>query len=139
MPRLSPTRLSGARATSGPARLSIAYAAPARATQVMRGTFKAEAPNDKVNDFTGQLCLDGQSPVLVSRINCMLRGAQLRSTSWIYGLVISCGRETKANFGSKDAVVKFPTTLKMLNKDIQARAFLSRAALHCRRERERER
>ena len=47
------------------------------------GTFNAEPPNDKVNDYQGQLCLPGQEPVMVARQNVMLRGSQLKSTAWV--------------------------------------------------------
>ena len=70
----------------------------------------------QVNDYLGQLHLKGQPPVLVQRINCLLRGSQLRSTSWVYGLVLSTGRDTKANFGSGAVQMKQPTTLRLLNE-----------------------
>lgn len=93
--------------------------APATVAGVLRnGIFRAEAPNDKVNDFSGQLQLEGHAPLIVARQNIMLRGTQLRSTSWIYGLVLATGRETKANFGSKGARVKHPTTLRLFGNDL---------------------
>ena len=78
--------------------------------------------------FTGLLTLDGHEPVLVTRQNVLLRGCQvrdrpsssgplhslpllrsrcarsglsleqLRSTSWVYALVVAAGSQTKANF-----------------------------------------
>ena len=95
-------------------------AEPATCLKALRGaTFRAEPPNDKVNDFTGLLFLEGQEPVLVTPQNMLLRGTQLRSTSWVYALVVATGRDTKANFAtSSAAVVKFPTTLRRLNVDI---------------------
>lgn len=87
--------------------------------RALRGaTFRAEAPNDKVNDFTGLLCLPDREPVLVTRQNMLLRGAQLRSTSWVFALVVATGRETKANFGPNTVGRKYPTTLFKLNADL---------------------
>ena len=63
-------------------------------------TFRAEAPNDKVNDFMGQLCLRGQEPALLSRDNMLLRGCQLRNTEWVLGLVVTCGTHTKICFSA---------------------------------------
>jgi magnesium-transporting ATPase (P-type) len=61
--------------------------------KALRGaTFRAEPPNDKVNDFTGLLFLEGQEPVLVTPQNMLLRGTQLRSTRWVYALVVATGR-----------------------------------------------
>ena len=57
-----------------------------------------EAPNDKVNDFLGKMCLKGHAHTLVSEENLLLRGCQLRNTDWCYGLVIACGTDTKVNF-----------------------------------------
>lgn len=85
----------------------------------LRGaTFQAEAPNDKVNDFTGLLTLKGGEPILITPSNMLLRGCQLRSTSWVYALVVATGRDTKANFGTDAQLVKHSTTLKSLNYDI---------------------
>ena len=52
-----------------------------------------------------------QEPVLLSRDNMLLRGCQLRNCSYVLGLVVSTGRETKINFGSKALVQKTGRTV----------------------------
>eukprot|EP00966_Prymnesium_polylepis_P192119 4452139-Prymnesium_polylepis.1 len=83
------------------------------------GHFLSEAPNDKVNDFSGQLCLSGKDPTLVQRQNVCLRGCQLRSTDWMLGLVVFTGTDTKANYGADlNAKPKAANTIRMLNRDL---------------------
>ena len=65
---------------------------------LLKGEVRQEAPNDKVNDCLGQLCLEGQEPVMLSRDNMLLRGCQLRNTEWVLGLVVASGVHTKINF-----------------------------------------
>ena len=64
----------------------------------LRGTVRCEAPNDKVNDFMGQVQLDGRDPAMVDETNVLLRGCMLQNTEWILGLVLSTGIDTKINF-----------------------------------------
>ena len=73
-----------------------------------------------MNDFLGQLCLEGHEPVMLSRDNMLLRGCQLRNTDWVWGLVLATGTDTKITFtGSGDAAkVKVGHTMQMVNVDI---------------------
>jgi magnesium-transporting ATPase (P-type) len=50
-----------------------------------------------------QLCLDGREPVMLGRINVLLRGCQLRNTEWVLGLVLSTGTDAKINFSEETA------------------------------------
>mmetsp|Transcript_11735 Transcript_11735/g.26427 ORF Transcript_11735/g.26427 Transcript_11735/m.26427 type:complete len:1004 (+) Transcript_11735:1-3012(+) len=87
--------------------------------RVIAGEVWVENPNDKVNDFTGQLRLDGQEPVLLNQNMMLLRGCQLRTTDWVLCLVISCGFETKINYGGlKQDAPKVGMVAKRVNKDI---------------------
>jgi len=63
-----------------------------------RGTVRCEPPNDKVNDFVGQLALVGKDPVMIDESNVLLRGCMLQNTDYILGLVLSTGIETKINY-----------------------------------------
>ena len=66
----------------------------------LAGELRCEEPNDKVNDFVGELCL-ARPPagvgdkIAISPVNILLRGCQLQNTDWVLGLVITCGNETK--------------------------------------------
>ncbi|KAL1521781.1 hypothetical protein AB1Y20_021434 [Prymnesium parvum] len=85
----------------------------------LRGHVLTETPNDKVNDFSGQLCLEGHAPVLLARQNVCLRGCQLRSTDWVLGLVVFTGVDTKSNYSAgKAPKPKRAHTLRMLNRDL---------------------
>ena len=75
-----------------------ASCAPRELRAKLRGFVRCEEPNDKVNDITAQLCLEGQPRVLLSEDNFLLRGCQLRNTEWVLGLVVSCGVHTKIHF-----------------------------------------
>ena len=62
-----------------------------------------EAPNGNIEQYDatfapaneeGEL-LEGESPTALSRENMLLRGIQLRNTSWAVGVVIATGEDTK--------------------------------------------
>ena len=84
---------------------------PAKLRQLLRGTVRCEEPNDKVNDITAQLCLDGEAPVLLSQDNFLLRGCQLRNTDYVLGLVIAAGVHTKINFTPASLLAGQPQTV----------------------------
>ena len=94
-----------------------------RLHELLKGAYVAcEAPNDKVNDFSGQLYLEGHDPSFLQRENMLLRGCQLRNTDWALGLVVSTGTDAKINFTkpgerSRDRV-KVGNTMRLLNRDI---------------------
>ena len=101
---------------------------------VLRGHVRCEAPDDKVNDFTGQLVLesaeDGQTErCVVSEENLMLRGSQLVHTKWALGVVVACGMDSKIEFGRAKGseATKTGHTTALMNRDIYAMvAWLSR-------------
>jgi len=97
----------------------LAGVEPQHLANKLEGSMYVEAPNDKVNDFMGQLCLAGREPLLVTQQNMLLRGCQLRATDWVYGLVVSTGKQTKIDFatghGSKP---KRSTTVRKLHKHV---------------------
>ena len=110
-PRATVEALSGAGERSG--------AEASEIQRVLSGYVLTEAPNEKVNDFTGQLFLDGAKPQLLDRQILLLRGCQLRSTDWILGLVMYTGRDTKANYGGEFTTkMKRANTLRLLNRDL---------------------
>ena len=97
--------------------------APNRLRELLKGAYVAcEAPNDKVNDFSGQLYLQGQDPQILARENMLLRGCQLRNTDWALGLVVATGVDAKINYkGDGDArreQIKMSSTFKTMNADI---------------------
>ncbi|CAG8563411.1 1479_t:CDS:10 [Cetraspora pellucida] len=67
-------------------------------TSRLRGYIKSEKPNDSLYTYDGLLVMEtphGQKQVPLDPTQLLLRGAQLRNTSWIYGIVVFTGHETK--------------------------------------------
>ena len=64
----------------------------------LKGSCRCEKPNDKVNDFTGELDLVGSKPLILTPTNMLLRGCMLMNTEWALGLVVSSGNDTKVHF-----------------------------------------
>jgi phospholipid-transporting ATPase len=70
----------------------------------LAGILKCEQPNNRLYNYDGTLGLnlDGKTkdfPLDPSKL--LLRGAQLRNTSWIYGIVVFTGHETKLMLNSR--------------------------------------
>ena len=69
------------------------------------GSIQCEQPNNRLYNYDGTLHLnlaDGKQrsfPLDPSKL--LLRGAQLRNTSWIYGIVVFTGHETKLMLNSR--------------------------------------
>lgn len=70
----------------------------------IRGRLRSEQPNNSLYTFEGTLVLEtgtggfsGPSERLVplSPDQLLLRGAQIRNTPWVYGVVVFTGHETK--------------------------------------------
>jgi magnesium-transporting ATPase (P-type) len=90
---------------------------PSALRSALRGaTLRCEQPNDKVNDITAQLCLEGRPPTLVSEDNFLLRGCQLRNTEWVFGLVATTGVQTKIQYlpGAEHVGIPQPWHVKLM-------------------------
>ena len=65
----------------------------------LRGSLRCEQPNNSLYTFEGTLDLVNEQgtpkQVPLGPDQVLLRGAQLRNTPWIYGLVVYTGHETK--------------------------------------------
>ncbi|OXB81390.1 UNVERIFIED_CONTAM: hypothetical protein H355_001607 [Colinus virginianus] len=82
------------------------------------GRIECEGPNRHLYDFTGTLRLDGQSPVPVGPDQILLRGAQLRNTQWVLGIVVYTGFDTKLMQNSTKAPLKRSNVEKVTNMQI---------------------
>ena len=83
----------------------------------LAGELRCEEPNDKVNDFVGELHLDGGAKVPIGPTNMLLRGCVLHNTEWVLGLVVATGTDTKINHGSiASSMQKHSIVSKTLNK-----------------------
>lgn len=65
----------------------------------LRGSLRSEQPNNSLYTFEGtlELLTDMGTPkqVPLGPDQLLLRGAQIRNTPWLYGLVVFTGHETK--------------------------------------------
>ncbi|KQK74083.1 hospholipid-transporting ATPase IB [Amazona aestiva] len=82
------------------------------------GRIECEGPNRHLYDFVGNLRLDGQSPVPVGPDQILLRGAQLRNTQWVLGIVVYTGHDTKLMQNSTKAPLKRSNVEKVTNMQI---------------------
>ncbi|KAH9261482.1 hypothetical protein BASA81_000138 [Batrachochytrium salamandrivorans] len=64
-------------------------------SQRLVGTVVCESPNSHLDTFSGNLSLATGQEVPLSLKNILLRGCVVRSTDFVYGLVINAGHDTK--------------------------------------------
>ena len=94
--------------TASETNLKIKQAHPATASltnphaaSMLRGHLLSEAPNDSLYTYDGTFHLSSSMPgaaptkIPVGPNQMLLRGAQLRNTEWVYGVVVNAGHETK--------------------------------------------
>lgn len=71
----------------------------------MQGVIKSEQPNNRLYTYDGTLSLElnnGTTKNLpLDPGQMLLRGAQLRNTSWVYAVVVFTGHETKLMLNSR--------------------------------------
>ena len=60
-----------------------------------------EEPSPIIHKFSGVISRDGQDFVSISEKNFALRGSILRNTTFVIGIVVYVGTETKAHMNSK--------------------------------------
>ncbi|XP_032231937.1 phospholipid-transporting ATPase IA isoform X2 [Nematostella vectensis] len=72
----------------------------------MQGRVECEGPNNRLYDFVGNIALTGKKPVPLSADQVLLRGAQLRNTQWVFGLVAYTGHDSKLMQNSTAAPIK---------------------------------
>jgi len=76
---------------------TVHYTSP-EAVQQFAGYLRSEQPNSSLYTYEGTLISQGgggEKTIPMSPEQMLLRGAQLRNTSWMYGLVVFTGHETK--------------------------------------------
>ena len=83
--------------------------------QKLSGSVECEQPNRHLYEFNGVLKKTDESAQPLGPDQILLRGAMLRNTSWIYGLVIYTGHETKLMRNSTKAPLKRSSVDKTTN------------------------
>ncbi|KAJ7335113.1 hypothetical protein JRQ81_013054 [Phrynocephalus forsythii] len=78
------------------------------------GEITCEAPNNKLNQFRGNLAFRGQVYPLDNE-NMLLRGCTVRNTDWCFGLVIFAGPDTKLMQNSGRTTFKRTSIERLMN------------------------
>ncbi|CAO3590835.1 unnamed protein product [Absidia cylindrospora] len=88
----------------------------------LHGVVKSEQPNNRLYNYDGTLALsgDGTKPkdLALDPNKLLLRGAQLRNTSWIYGVAIFTGHESKLMLNSSKKPTKTSNVARITNRNI---------------------
>nr|XP_033791803.1 phospholipid-transporting ATPase ID-like isoform X2 [Geotrypetes seraphini]XP_033791812.1 phospholipid-transporting ATPase ID-like isoform X2 [Geotrypetes seraphini]XP_033791822.1 phospholipid-transporting ATPase ID-like isoform X2 [Geotrypetes seraphini]XP_033791829.1 phospholipid-transporting ATPase ID-like isoform X2 [Geotrypetes seraphini]XP_033791838.1 phospholipid-transporting ATPase ID-like isoform X2 [Geotrypetes seraphini] len=78
------------------------------------GEVRCEAPNNKLDKFTGTLTYQGQKHSLDNE-KILLRGCTLRNTDWCFGIVIFAGPDTKLMQNSGKTSLKRTRIDRLMN------------------------
>lgn len=63
--------------------------------QMLKGSIYCQLPDNNINYWQAKIYLNKNSPISLSIQNLLLKGSFLRANSWILGIVVHVGRETK--------------------------------------------
>ncbi|XP_044460987.1 phospholipid-transporting ATPase 1-like [Mangifera indica] len=81
------------------------------------GLIKCEKPNRNIYGFQANMDIDGKR-LSLGPSNIVLRGCELKNTSWALGVVVYAGRETKAMLNSSGAPSKRSWLETRMNSEI---------------------
>ncbi|KAI4463660.1 putative phospholipid-transporting atpase [Holotrichia oblita] len=84
----------------------------------LSGTIECEPPNRHLYEFTGVLKRSDELPQPLRPDQILLRGAMLRNTAWVYGVVVYTGHETKLMRNAMKAPLKRSSIDKLTNYQI---------------------
>ena len=84
----------------------------------LTGTVECELPNRHLYDFVGNIRPSGRLAIPLGPDQLLLRGAMLRNTKWIFGIVIYTGHETKLMLNSTTAPLKRSNVERVTNHQI---------------------
>ncbi|XP_009988041.1 PREDICTED: phospholipid-transporting ATPase IA-like, partial [Tauraco erythrolophus] len=84
----------------------------------LSGRIECESPNRHLYDFVGNIRLDGHGTVPLGSDQILLRGAQLRNTQWVHGIVVYTGHDTKLMQNSTSPPLKMSNVERITNIQI---------------------
>ncbi|XP_060936044.1 phospholipid-transporting ATPase IA [Limanda limanda] len=84
----------------------------------LSGRMECESPNRHLYEFVGNMRLDRHSTMALSPDQILLRGAQLRNTQWIHGVVVYTGHDTKLMQNSTRPPLKLSNVERITNFQI---------------------
>lgn len=82
------------------------------------GHLECELPHAHLYEFVGTILSHQTESYPVGTDQLLLRGALLRNTKWIFGLVVYTGHETKFMLNSTKVLLKRSTVERVVNKQI---------------------
>lgn len=86
---------------------------------MLQGKINSEQPNSSLYTYEGTLYVNGKE-ISLDPDQLILRGAILRNTQWIYGVVVFTGHETKLMRNATAAPIKITNVEKIINVQIIA-------------------
>ncbi|XP_068181083.1 phospholipid-transporting ATPase IA isoform X4 [Antennarius striatus] len=84
----------------------------------LSGRMECESPNRHLYEFVGNIRLDRHSTVPLGPDQILLRGAQLRNTQWVHGVVVYTGHDTKLMQNSTRPPLKLSNVERITNFQI---------------------
>ncbi|KAI9541511.1 Phospholipid-transporting ATPase IA [Dissostichus eleginoides] len=84
----------------------------------LSGKMECESPNRHLYEFVGNLRLEGHSTIPLGPDQILLRGAQLRNTQWVHGVVVYTGHDTKLMQNSTRPPLKLSNVERITNFQI---------------------
>ncbi|XP_078072910.1 putative phospholipid-transporting ATPase IA isoform X3 [Mustelus asterias] len=84
----------------------------------LSGKLECESPNRHLYDFVGNIRFDGKSTFPLGQDQILLRGAQLRNTQWVHGIVVYTGHDTKLMQNTTQAPLKLSNVERITNVQI---------------------
>ncbi|XP_039280829.1 phospholipid-transporting ATPase IA isoform X2 [Nilaparvata lugens] len=91
---------------------------------LFRATVECELPNRQIYEFNGTFREKNKQPIPLGPDRILLRGAMLRNTSWVFGLVIYTGHESKLMKNATAAPLKRSTIDRLTNTQVLCLFFL---------------
>eukprot|EP00054_Salpingoeca_dolichothecata_P013519 m.75492 g.75492 ORF g.75492 m.75492 type:complete len:1176 (-) comp20522_c0_seq1:32-3559(-) len=82
------------------------------------GHIECEGPNNRLYKFIGNVKLNQGNSLPLGPDQLLLRGAQLRNTPWVYGVVVYTGHESKLMQNASAAPIKRSNVDDVTNKQI---------------------
>lgn len=77
-----------------------------------------EPPSASIHSFSGTLIAEKKGKAALGSMELLLRGAVLRNSKWIMGVIVYTGFETKLVMNSREAPSKLSTVEQMVNEMI---------------------
>ncbi|CAK9002666.1 Probable phospholipid-transporting ATPase IA (ATPase class I type 8A member 1) (Chromaffin granule ATPase II) [Durusdinium trenchii] len=87
----------------------------------LKGHVAAEAPQKSIHSFKGRIELDSgtqDADEALDAKHLLLRGTVLKNTSWVLGLVVYTGPESRMVMNSREAKAKYPNIEKVINRSM---------------------